>query len=146
MGDENNSVNVFRRIANSLHVSVETFFTIVSVIFVVCVSCYFLKQMFFANGVKDIYMNWEDIIYVSDYFDEKENAQVVRVTIESTRGFPYDVTVLHHELSQSDACPIIINDSVTVPTMMGKTLVLPYHFDSAYGFVREYNKKLQESD
>lgn len=146
MANENNGSSVLKSIANALHVSVETFVLIVSVIFVVGASILFLKEMFISNPVKDIYMNWEDIVYVSDYFDEDKNTQIVRVTIESTRGLPYDIVVQHHELSQSKVCPIVINDSVVVPTKMGDTLVLPFHFDSAYGYVREYNKMLQEED
>lgn len=144
MADENNGGSVLRKVVSALHVSVETFITIVSVVTVVGFSCYFLKEMFFTNPVKDIYMNWDDIIYVSDYFDEKENEQIVHVTIESTQGMPYAVRVKHSEIMLSKACPIILSDSVKLPTMDGKTLILPYHFDSVYGYIREYNRLLQE--
>lgn len=146
MDNENNNGSVLGKITSTFHVSLETFITIVSIIVVIGFSCAFLKEMFFANDVKDIYMNWEDIIYVSDYFDDKEGTEIVNVTIESTRGLPYGVNVKRYELSKSKSCPIIISDSVTVPTMSGNTLILPPHFDSVYGYVREYNKLLQEEE
>ncbi len=119
----------------------QLFITVVSVIFVVGFSLTILKHMVGADPVKDIYMNWDDIIYVSDYYDYEKEAQVVSVTIEQVEGFKKGITILHHELSQSEACPILINDSVKVPTMMGNTLVLPTHFDSVYGYVRQYWKE-----
>lgn len=146
MSNENKGVSILSKLAGALHVSLETFITIVSVIFVVGFACLFFKNMFFANDVKDIYMNWQDIIYVSDHYDEKRNDYVVSVTIESLRGFPKPITVSYADISASEACPIIINDSVTVPTMMGDTLVLPSYFDSVYGFVRAYHEKLKEED
>lgn len=146
MNKENNGVSIAKRIGGMMHVSLETFITIVSIIFVVGFACYFLREMVMSSDVKDIYMNWEDIIYVSDYYDEKAEEQMVNVTIESTRGFPYGVNVSRLELMQSKACPIVLSGSVKVPTMEGNTLVLPYHFDSVYGYVREYNKLLQEGE
>ena len=143
MSEENKS-GVLNRLAGLLHVSVETFITIVSVIFVTAFDCVFLKHMFLANGAKDIYMNWDSITYVSDYYDEKKEEQCVSVTIEPTRGFPQSITVTKNELMGSDMCPIIMSSSVTCPQMVDNTLILPYHFDSVYGFVREYNKLLQE--
>lgn len=146
MGEESKDKSSLRKLVGAFNVSLETFILIVSVIFVVGASLVFLKHMFFANGVKDIYMNWKDIIYVSDYFDEDEGEQVVYVTIESLEGFPKDIKVLHSEIQLSEACPIIMTESVTVPTMNGYTLMLPYHFDSIYGFVREYHNEYKEEE
>ena len=144
MSDENNSVSVFRRMADMLHVSLETFVLIVSVIFVVGASLLFLSEMISTNGAKDVYMNWDDITYISEYYDEKRNEEVVSITIESIQGMPKGMVISRNELHSSKACPIVMSDSVVVPTMDGQTLILPYHFDSVYGYVKQYHKMLQE--
>lgn len=144
MNNENNGVKLVKSAANLLHVSVETFITIVAVILVVGVSLTFVKEMFFTNPVKDIYMNWEDIIYVSQYHNDKKNEEMVYVTIEAVEGMPYGTEVELNKLTQSRTCPIIMSYTDRVPTMKGNTLVLPVHFDSCYGYVRSYNEQLQE--
>lgn len=144
MANENNGAKLVKSAANLLHVSVETFITIVATIFVVGFALVFVKEMFFTNPVKDIYMNWEDIIYVSQYHDDKKNEEMVYITIEAVEGMPYGTDVELNNLTQSRTCPIIMSYTDKVPTMDGKTLILPVHFDSFYGYVRSYNEQLQE--
>lgn len=145
MAEENNK-SILRKATDALHMTTQTFITIVSVVVVVSLAVYFCKEMFFSNPVRDIYTNWDDITYISEYYDEDEFTTMVSITIESTRGMPYGINVSKVELSQSNACPIIMSSGVDVPTMKGKTLVLPYEFDSVFGYVKEYHKQRQEGN